>query len=73
MGDMELSCVCCVPVVLQLVVRAIESGDKTVLADARRIGQYKDGESVEVSDLCGRLFHSVYMGTINSSSDTRSR
>lgn len=58
---------------MQLVVRAIESGDSTVLSDARRIGQYKEGETIEVQDLANRLFHTVYMGTENSSSDTRSR
>lgn len=63
---------CCV-VLLQLVVRAIEAGDKVVLADALRIGQYKAGETVEVQDLAGRLFHTVFMGTENSSGDTRSR
>lgn len=58
---------------LQLVVHAIESGDSTVLSDARRIGQYKEGEAIEVQDLANRLFHTVFMGTENSSSDTRSR
>lgn len=62
-------CVC----VLQLVVRAIEAGDKTVLADAHRVGQYQAGEAVEAADLANRLFHTVFMGTVNSSNDTRSR
>lgn len=57
----------------QLVVRSIKAGDKIVLADALRIGQYKEGETVEVQDLATRLFHSVFMGTENSSGDTRSR
>lgn len=59
--------------VLQLVVRAIDAGDQTVLADALRIGQYKPGEQVESQDLANRLFHTVFMGTVNSSTDTRSR
>ncbi len=58
---------------LQLVVKAIEAGDKLVLADALRIGQYKEGEKVELQDFANRLFHSVFMGTENSSGDTRSR
>lgn len=57
----------------QLVVRAIDAGDQTVLADALRIGQYKPGEQVESQDLANRLFHTVFMGTVNSSTDTRSR
>jgi NAD+ synthase (glutamine-hydrolysing) len=60
-------------VLLQLVVRAIKAGDKIVLADALRVGQYKEGETIEVQDLANRLFHSVFMGTENSSGDTRSR
>lgn len=64
---------CCCFVLLQLVVRAIESGDKIVLSDAHRIGQYKEGEAIEVQDLANRLFHTVFMGTENSSGDTRRR
>ena len=62
---------CCV--LSQLVVRAIEAGDKVVLEDARRIGQYQAGEEVTAHDLAHRLFHTVFMGTVNSSADTRSR
>jgi NAD+ synthase (glutamine-hydrolysing) len=61
------------PLLLQLVVRAIEGGDQTVLADARRIGQYGEGDTIQVQELANRLFHTVFMGTVNSSSDTRSR
>jgi len=67
------ACGCWVLAVLQLVVRAIDAGDQTVLADALRIGQYKPGEQVESQDLANRLFHTVFMGTVNSSTDTRSR
>lgn len=43
--------------------------------DVRRVGQYKEGEQVAPSaqELASRLFATVYMGTINSSSETRNR
>lgn len=53
--------------------RAIKTGDAIVTADARRIGQYKLDEAVTAHDLAGRLFHTVFMGTVNSSIDTRTR
>jgi hypothetical protein len=60
---------------LQLVTKAVAAGDDIVTADAARIGQYKAGASVAPSaaDLAGRLFTTVYMGTENSSNDTRNR
>jgi NAD+ synthase (glutamine-hydrolysing) len=58
----------------QLAVKAIAAGDETVLADARRIGQYAPGEAVQgAAELAGRLFHTTYMGTVNSSAETRNR
>lgn len=64
-----LACVC-----VQLAVKAVAAGDQTVLADARRIGQYKPDEPVnDPHDLASRLFHTTYMGTENSSAETRSR
>ena len=42
--------------------------------DARRVGQYSDGERIEsASDLAGRLLTTVYMGTVNSSRETQER
>jgi NAD+ synthase (glutamine-hydrolysing) len=59
---------------VQLVVKAIAAGDQLVLDDARRIGQYRQEASVDdPGDLANRLFHTVYMGTENSSVSTRSR
>jgi NAD+ synthase (glutamine-hydrolysing) len=59
---------------MQLALKAIAAGDATVLADARRIGQYSPGEAVgDAAELAGRLFHTVYMGTVNSSAETRNR
>uniref|UniRef100_A0ACD5Z8E5 Uncharacterized protein n=1 Tax=Avena sativa TaxID=4498 RepID=A0ACD5Z8E5_AVESA len=58
----------------QLVIKDIEKGDEQVKADAMRIGQYKDGEfPTDSRELAKRLFYTVYMGTENSSEDTKSR
>jgi NAD+ synthase (glutamine-hydrolysing) len=50
--------------------------DKQVIADARRIAS-EPSDSIwlptDPRDLCGRIFHTCYMGTENSSSDTRRR
>lgn len=44
------------------------------MKDARRIGQYQDNVYVtSAEDLASRVFHTVYMGTANSSSETRER
>jgi len=47
-----------------------------VIADARRIaGEPEDSEYVpkDPREFCGRIFHTCYMGTENSSADTRGR
>ncbi|CAG9462919.1 unnamed protein product [Pedinophyceae sp. YPF-701] len=58
----------------QMVVAAVREGDAQVAADARRIGQYADGEAVDdARELARRVFVTVYMGTENSSAETRNR
>ena len=50
--------------------------DETVIADARFIVGEPAGSGYIPSDareLCGRIFHTCYMGTENSSTDTRTR
>lgn len=56
-----------------LVVNAIQRGDCRVLSDVRRI--VCDGEYVPVKpqELCGRLFVTCYMGSENSSQETKTR
>jgi NAD+ synthase (glutamine-hydrolysing) len=47
-----------------------------VIADARRIvGEPEESDYIptEARELCGRIMHTCYMGTENSSSDTRAR
>lgn len=56
-----------------LVVQSIEEGDERVLADARRITGEKDFIPQRPQDLVARIFHTVYMGTVNSGKETRSR
>lgn len=59
---------------LQLVVKSIAIGDKDVLADALRIGQYSaDQEVTDPRDFASRIFCTVYMGTNNSSKETQVR
>uniref|UniRef100_A0A061S1R4 Glutamine-dependent NAD(+) synthetase n=2 Tax=Tetraselmis sp. GSL018 TaxID=582737 RepID=A0A061S1R4_9CHLO len=58
----------------QLAVKAIAEGDKNVEADARRIGQYGDSDSIDdPRELANRIFVTVYMGTVNSSTETQER
>ncbi|KAF9052331.1 glutamine-dependent NAD synthetase with GAT domain-containing protein [Hymenopellis radicata] len=47
----------------RLVVEAAKNGDKQVIADARH----------DPREFCNRIFHSCFMGTEHSSSETRSR
>jgi NAD+ synthase (glutamine-hydrolysing) len=50
--------------------------DETVIADARAIvGEPADSKYIpsDPREFCGRIFHTCYMGTENSSTDTRKR
>jgi NAD+ synthase (glutamine-hydrolysing) len=50
--------------------------DAQVIADARRIaGEPADSDYIptDARELCGRIMHTCYMGTENSSADTRGR
>lgn len=50
--------------------------DRQVIEDARRIAQEEEGSSYIPSDpkeFAGRIFHTCYMGTENSSPATRKR
>ncbi|KZF19560.1 glutamine-dependent NAD(+) synthetase [Xylona heveae TC161] len=60
----------------RLVVQAIQDGNEQVIKDARRIvGEPDDSqwEPADAKELCGRLFHTCFMGTTNSSKETRKR
>lgn len=47
---------------------AVKDGDKQVISDAVRIGNYQKGELPErAEEFASRLLHTVYMGTDNRS------
>lgn len=61
-----------------LVMEGIESGDKTVIADVKRIaGRYEDDPDwlpKTPQELCNRILYTTYMGMAQqSSTETRSR
>ncbi|KAL5492179.1 QNS1 [Sanghuangporus weigelae] len=60
----------------RLVSEAANRGDAQVISDARRIAGEPETSTYIPSDpreFCNRIFHTCYMGTENSSSDTRQR
>ena len=59
----------------QLVVREAAAGNKTVIQDARRITSNGDGwqPDDDPRELAHALLHTCYMGTENSSKETRNR
>lgn len=56
-----------------LVVQAVANGQEKVLEDVRRIVSQADYVPRDRRELCGRLFHTVYMATENSSTETKNR
>lgn len=60
----------------RLVAQAANRADKQVIADARRIaGEPEDSGYIpsDPHEFAGRIFHTCYMGTENSSAETRNR
>lgn len=58
----------------QLVAKAVSEGDTQVQADAKRIGHYDEQKLPnDPRELASRILQTVYMGSENSSEDTRSR
>ncbi|KZT25242.1 glutamine-dependent NAD(+) synthetase with GAT domain-containing protein [Neolentinus lepideus HHB14362 ss-1] len=60
----------------RLVADAARNGDQQVIADARRMtGEPPNSNYLptDPSEFCKRIFHTCYMGTENSSIETRSR
>ncbi len=60
----------------RLVLEATKTNNKQVIKDARRIaGEPDDSEwkPASAQEVCNRLFHTCYMGSANSSKETRSR
>jgi NAD+ synthase (glutamine-hydrolysing) len=53
---------------------AVQAGNAQAEEDARRVGQYSPAEKVNsAQQLAGRLLTTVYMGTVNSSRETKDR
>ena len=51
-----------------------QAGNQQAEEDAKRVGQYSPSERVESpQQLAGRLLTTVYMGTVNSSQETKDR
>ncbi|KAH7885842.1 hypothetical protein F5I97DRAFT_1936802 [Phlebopus sp. FC_14] len=60
----------------RLIAEAANRADKQVIADARRIaGEPEDSSYIpsDPRDFCNRVFHTCFMGTENSSAETRQR
>uniref|UniRef100_A0A182KGG7 Glutamine-dependent NAD(+) synthetase n=1 Tax=Anopheles christyi TaxID=43041 RepID=A0A182KGG7_9DIPT len=57
----------------RLVVQAIEQGDRQVRDDCRKILADQEYMPTSAAELCGRLLFTCYMGTENSSRETRQR
>lgn len=57
----------------KLVLSSIADGDETVLSDLRRVTGEKEFTPRRPQEIVARLFHTVYMGTVNSGHETRSR
>lgn len=57
------------------VVKAVANGDKQVLSDARAIAGETGTEYVpsDPAEFCNRMLHSIYMGSKNSSNETKQR
>lgn len=74
---MRRAAVVCLACSIDALVAANGAGlDTQVIADARRIaGEPEDSNYVptDARELCGRIMHTCYMGTENSSAETRGR
>lgn len=57
----------------RMALQAIKSGEKTVLDDLRRVTSEPDFMPTKPEEIVGRLFHTCYMGTVNSGDETRTR
>lgn len=57
----------------RLVVAAVENGNEQVLADVRSLTHDPDFIPKTPQEIAGRIFYSSFMGTENSSKETRAR
>eukprot|EP00041_Stephanoeca_diplocostata_P033529 m.1110105 g.1110105 ORF g.1110105 m.1110105 type:complete len:761 (-) comp24356_c0_seq8:2995-5277(-) len=65
---------CIVASMCRLVFNAAREGNDTVLADLRRItGNGDDYVPESAQEIAHKVFHTAYLGTVNSSAETRAR
>lgn len=57
----------------KMVLQSIQSGQDSTLADLRRVTGVKDFTPKNPEEILSLLLTSCYMGTVNSSDETRSR
>lgn len=73
-GGVDSSATACVVYSMcSMVVDAVKSGDSQVLADVRKIVCDVDYTPIQPKELSSRIFFTCYMGSENSSADTRNR
>eukprot|EP00047_Mylnosiga_fluctuans_P012117 m.24499 g.24499 ORF g.24499 m.24499 type:complete len:713 (+) comp4024_c0_seq2:1253-3391(+) len=72
-GGADSAAVACIVFSMcRLVHAACVAGDPTVLADVRRLlAKGPDYVPASPQEVCGALFHTAYLGTVNSSAKTR--
>lgn len=57
----------------KVVLKSIAAGEESTLADLRRLTGDKTFKPTKPQEIVNRLLHTAYMGTVNSSTETRSR
>ena len=67
------STACIVASMCYLICEAVQNGNAQVLSDVRTLVHDAAYVPVDPKELCGRLFVTCYMGTENSSTETRDR
>ncbi|MCA9960238.1 MAG: NAD(+) synthase, partial [Anaerolineales bacterium] len=62
-----------VGIMCQMVISEVQAGNAQVLADARRLAGDNEYIPTEAAEFANRILHTCYMGTRNSSKETRVR
>lgn len=57
----------------KLVFKSIRNGEESTLRDLRKVVGLKDYDPKSPEEIVSKLFHTCFMGTVNSSGETRSR
>lgn len=63
-----------VGIMCDFVFKAVQEGDRHVIEDVRRVARYGEDElPTSARELCSRIFFTFYLGSKNSSDETRNR